>query len=118
MTPPRKYPIGTVFIHTTASLDETASRVAAALSIKLQKAPVGRFEERSGYEGEAMGLTMHLTGDSARDAAVNVNTCELNVFPSPQLFNDPSMALDEIDISDFLELVLSRNPDLEVSTTL
>ena len=111
-----KFLKGYVFISTRTSLEDVAEKISRALSIKLEEAPIGRFEEYEGYQCDAMGFTIYLTGDDLSKPRPIDHNFQLTVGPSRRLVFEENMTFEEIDISSFLEWALSQIPDLKIST--
>lgn len=111
-----KYPTGDVFISTPEPLENVAQNISKALFIKLDKAPIGRFEEYEGYQCDAMGFTIYLKGDDLSKQRPANHNYQLTVIPSRKLVFNENMTFDEVDISSFLEWALSNIPNAKVTT--
>jgi len=115
-TPPIKFLKGYATIKTLLSLDAVAKRISAALSINLEKAPIGRFEEYEGYQCDTMGFRIYLLGDDPFKPSTEGHSYELSVMPSQKLTFPEKSAFEEIDISSFLQQMLIQIPDFDIST--
>ncbi len=111
-----KFLRGDVFIRTSLSLDDTAKEISMALSINLEQAPTGRFEEYEGYQGDAVGFMIHLIGDDLSKPRPTNHNYQLSIMPSSRLAFEENTTLEEVDISSFLERVLTPIPNLKIST--
>lgn len=107
---------GYVFIRTPKPLDAVAEQISWALSINLEEAKVGRFEEYEGYLCDAMGFTIYLVGDDLSKPRPTSHKYELSIAPSAKLAYEDNAGFEEVDVSSFLEWALRRIPDLEITT--
>lgn len=100
-----------IVIRSSATLAETAAKVAEAFGICFSPDKSGRYEEYPAYSARALGLELAILGAPSPEY-------DLDKTPEPEFYllattlSYPEGPLQEIDLSEHLVTVLKTRTDL------